>query len=160
MTKATRVHSTPRRTASKNPQPKAAIAEALDAELIELGTRFEPLVDRYYVEQRRWSSSSAQARAATGDALSAIHDEMKQLANDINASSVNSIEGLRVKALVALWEIAPLCQGETEFSFEDGYPFQQLFTAVAELCGLKHKIAATGCKLPDIGIAYDDSVQS
>jgi hypothetical protein len=160
MAKAKSVHSTPRRTASKSPQPKAATAETLDAELIELGTRFEPLVDQYYVAQRRWSSSSAQAHGAAGDALSAIHDEMKQLANAINASSVNSIEGLRAKALVALWEVAPLCAGDTEFSFEDAYPFQQLFTAVAELCGLKDKIAATGCKLPDIGIAYDDSVQS
>jgi hypothetical protein len=156
MAKATRVHSTPRRTASKNPQPKAATAQTLDAELIELGTRFEPLVDRYYVEQRRWSGSSGQAHKAAGDGLHAIHNEMKQLANAINAAPVNSIEGFRAKALVAFWEIAPLCAGDTEFSFEDAYPFQQLFTAVAELCGLKDKIAATGCKLPNIGIAYDD----
>jgi hypothetical protein len=160
MAKATRVHSTPRRTASKKPQPKAATAQSLDAELIELGARFEPLLDQYYGAQRRWSTSSAQAHHATADALSAIHNEMKQLANAINAASVTSVEGLRVKALVALWEIAPLCKGDTEFSFEDAYPFQQLFTAVAELCGLKDKIAGTGCKLPDIGIAYDDSVQS
>jgi hypothetical protein len=160
MAKAKSVHSTPRRTASKNPQPKAAAAHNLDAELIELGARFEPLVDQYYVAQRRWSRSSAQARHATGEALHAIHDEMKQLANAINAASATSIEGLRAKALVAFWEIAPLCAGDTEFSFEDAYPFQQLFTAVAEVCGLKAKIEATGCKLPDIGIAYDDSVQS
>jgi hypothetical protein len=153
MAKAKSVHSTPRRTASKKPQPEAATAQTLDAELIELGTRFEPLVDRYYVAQRRWSGSGGRE---VSDALSAIHDEMKQLANAINASSVKSIEGLRAKALVAFWEIAPLCAGDTEFSFEDAYPFQQLFTAVAELCGLKDKIAATGCKLPNIGIAYDD----
>jgi hypothetical protein len=30
----------------------AAAAQTLDAELIELGARFEPLVDRYYVAQR------------------------------------------------------------------------------------------------------------
>jgi hypothetical protein len=33
---------------------------------------------------------------------------MKQLASAINASPVNSIEGLRAKALVAFWEVAPL----------------------------------------------------
>jgi hypothetical protein len=131
-------------------------ATTVDAELIELGTRFEPLLDQYYVAERRWSSSSARTYDATADALHAIHDEMKRLANAINAASVTSIEGLRVKALVALWEIAPLCKGDIQFSFDDAYPFQQLFTAVAEVCGLKDKIAATGCTLPVIGLAYDD----
>jgi hypothetical protein len=162
-----------------------------DAELIELGARFEPLVDRYYVAQRRWSGSLAQAHAEhdrefgdpadrnyeyppeivaafsdscersganeADDVLSAIHEEMKQLANAINAASVSSIEGLRAKALVAFWEVAPLCAGDTEFSFEDAYPFQQLFTAVAEVCGLKDKMVATGYKLPDIDMVDDDS---
>jgi hypothetical protein len=137
--------------------PPRGVQIILDAELIDLGARFEPLIDQYYIAQRRWSGSSAQACPATGDALSAIHDEMKQLANAINAASVTSIEGLRAKALVAFWEVAPLCAGDTEFSFDDAYPFQQLFTAVAELCGLKEKIAATGYELPDIGLAYDDS---
>ena len=63
--------------------------------------------------------------------------------------------GFRAKALVAFYEIAPLCAGDTEFSFEDAYPFQQLFTAVAEVCGLKGKMAATGYKLPDV--SDDDS---
>jgi hypothetical protein len=169
----------------------AAAAPAVDADLIELGARFEPLVDRYYVAQRRWSGSLARAHAEhdrefgdpadrnyeyppeivaafsdscersganeADDVLSAIHQEMKQLANAINAASVTSIEGLRVKALVAFWEVAPLCAGDTEFSFDDAYPFQQLFTAVAELCGLKDKMAATGYKLPDIAMADDDS---
>jgi hypothetical protein len=40
--------------------------------------------------------------------------------------------------------------------FEDAYPFQQLFTAVAELCGLKGKIAATGYTLPNIGETDDE----
>ena len=34
-----------------------------DAELIELGARFEPLVDRYYVAHRRWSAALARAHA-------------------------------------------------------------------------------------------------
>jgi hypothetical protein len=76
---------------------------------------------------------------------------MKPIAGAINAASVNLIEGLRAKALVALWEVASLGAGDSEFTFEDAYPFQHLFTAVAELCGLKDKMAVTGYALPDIG---------
>jgi hypothetical protein len=149
------------------------------------------LVDQYYVAQRRWSGSLAQAHAEhdrefgdpadrnyeyppeivaafldscersgayeADEAVSAVDAEMKQLAKAINASPVNSIEGLRAKALVAFWEVAPLCAGDTEFSFDDAYPFQQLFTAVAEICGLKNKMAATGYELPDIAMVDDDS---
>ena len=173
------------------PAPPAATAQSCDAELIELGAQFEPLVDRYYRAHPRWSGSLAQAQAEhdqecgtpaernyeyspevvapfddscerrgvreASDALSAIYAEMKQLANAISVAPVNSIEGLRAKALVTFWEVAPLIAGETEFSFEDAYTFQQLFTAVAEVCGLKDKIAATGYQLRDIGLAYDDS---
>ena len=77
---------------------------------------------------------------------------MKPIEGVINAASVTSIEGLRAKALVALYEVAPLSAGDTEFSFEDAWPFQQLFTAVAELCGLKDKMVAMGYELPDIGM--------
>jgi hypothetical protein len=166
----------------------ASAAQTFDSELIELGARYEPLVDQYYVAHRRWSRLLAQAHAdqdaefgppaernyrdtpemsaawsercvrvdETDNRLSALRAEMKQLANAINAASVNSIEGLRAKALVAFWEVAPLCAGNTEFSFEDAYPFQQLFTAVAELCGLKDKMAATGYELPDIAMVDSD----
>jgi hypothetical protein len=89
------------------------------------------------------------------DRLSAVWEEMEPLANAINAAPVNSIEGLRAKALVAFWEVAPLGAGDAEFSFDDVYPFQQLFTAVAEVCGLKGKIAASGFELPDINIDED-----
>ena len=205
MTQADRVHSTPPTSTSPTRRAfintiaalpiaaaaPAAAAHTLDAELIELGARFEPLVDRYYVAHTRWSCSLARAHAEhdrefgdpadrnyeyppeivaafsdscersgaseADDALSAIHREMEQLAKAINASSVNSIEGLRAKALVAFWEVAPLGAGDTEFSFEDAYPFQQLFTAAAELCGLKDKMLATGYELPDIAMVDDDS---
>jgi hypothetical protein len=162
----------------------APVAPAPDAELIEIGARFEPLVDRYYVAHRRWSAALAQAHAehdaefgeadrdfkhpqeidkafedscessganAAGKALHAIFKEMAPLANAINAASVTSIEGFRAKALVAFWEVAPSGAGDSEFTFDDAWPFQQLFTAVAELCGLKGKMAATGYELLDIG---------
>jgi hypothetical protein len=59
--------------------------------------------------------------------------------------------------VVAFWEVAPPCADQTTFSFEDAYPFQHLFTAVAELCGLKDKMAATDYELPDIAMVDDDS---
>jgi hypothetical protein len=118
-------------------------------ELIELGARFEPLVDRYYVTPRRWSGSLVRAQAEhdreSGDpadrnykyppeivaafsdscersganeadeALSEIRQEMKQLANAINGSPVNSIEGLRAKALVAFWRSLHCVQATRSF---------------------------------------------
>jgi hypothetical protein len=170
--------------------PAFAVAPDPDAELIELGARLEPLVERYYAARLLWAHSMVAAHAerdqrfgppegwgyhptppeiaaATVEInarlgldeasaeLHAAYEEMEPLLEAINAAPVHSIEGLRAKALVAFYEVAPLCAGDTEFTFEDAYPFQQLFTAVAELCGLKGKIAATGFALPDIG--GDDS---
>jgi hypothetical protein len=80
---------------------------------------------------------------------------MKPIADAINAAPATSIEGLRAKALVALWEVAPLSAGDTKFLFDGAYSFQHLFTAVADLCGLKGKLAATVYKLPDL--SFDDS---
>jgi hypothetical protein len=162
------------------PAPSVA-AQPLDADLIELGARFEPLVDQYYAARERWALSLMAAHAerdkkygelaheellgccersgepAASAALSKVQEEMEPLIKAINAAPVTSIEGLRVKALVAFREVAPLCASDLEFSFEDEYPFQQLFTAVAELCGLKEKIAATGYALPDIDSPDDDT---
>jgi hypothetical protein len=164
----------------------APVTQAVDAELIELGARFEPLVDQYYAVRKVWAEAMITAhserdrrfgppedrdyrdtpeikaacaeiyeRSGLDDACarqSAIFKEMAPLANAINAASVTSIEGLRAKALVAFWEVAPLCADQTAFHFEDAYPFQHLFAAVAEFCGLTEKVAATGYELPDIGI--------
>jgi hypothetical protein len=137
------VASSSRRLASRPAALPLPAPPTLDAELIELGARFEPLVDRYNAARAIWAR------------LSAIWEEIKPIAKAINAAPVTSIEGLRAKALAALYEVAPLSAGDTEFSFDDAYPFQHLFTAVAELCELKGKMAATGYALSDI--ARDDS---
>jgi hypothetical protein len=172
------------------PAAAAPVAEGLDAELIELGAQFEPLVDKYYAVRKVWAEAMITAhserdrrfgppedrdyqdtpeiraacdeineRNGLDDACaqqSAVWEEMEPIAKAINEASVTSIEGLRVKALVAFWEVAPLCADQTTFHFEDAYPFQQLFTAVAEVCGLKDKMAATGYELPDIGMVDED----
>jgi hypothetical protein len=163
----------------------AAAAQTLDAELIELGARLEPLVDQYYAARAIWAPLLTAAHAErdqkfgdlpyrsqektdafdeccersgvdeASDALHAAYEEMEPLMRAINASPVNSIEGLRAKALVAFYEVAPLSCGDTEYSFDGAFPFQQIFTAVADLCGLNGKLAATGYKMPDL--SFDDS---
>jgi hypothetical protein len=158
----------------------AATAHTLDADLVALGDRFEPLLDQYYAARKRWAPLMVAAHAGydraaaerhyqysaealedscersganeSRDALAAISQEMEELANAINVAPVNSIAGLRAKAMVALWKLAPLRAQDTEFSFENDYRFEQLFTAVAELCGLKEKVMATGYQLPDLAI--------
>jgi hypothetical protein len=159
----------------------AATAQTIDADLIELGARFEPLVSQYYVARERWALSMVAAHAEyrasaerhyqvledccersganeAGATLSAINQKMEELANAISAASVNSVAGLRTKALVALWKVAPKRADDTEFSFERTCSFQQLFTAVAELCGLKDKMAAVGYQLPDLTMVDDDDI--
>jgi hypothetical protein len=159
----------------------AATAQTLDADLIELGARFEPLVDQYYVARKSWAplmmAAHAEYRAAAEQhyqvvedccersganealaTLSVIRQKLEELANEINAASVSSIAGLRAKALVAFWQIAPKHASDTEFSFERTCAFQQLFTAVAELCELKDKMAAVGYELPDVTMVDDDDI--
>lgn len=169
----------------------AATAQPVDADLIELGARFEPLVDQYYVARKRWARSDAPAyaeyRAMVADhreyqgdfdrhhqvtqdcwerwgveealvPLLAIKEKMEELTNAINAAPVSSIAGLRVKALAAFWQIAPEHSDDIEYSFDDHCAFQQLFTAVAKLCGLKDKMEAVGYQLPDITMVDDGDI--
>lgn len=113
-----------------------------DAELIELGARFEPLVDLYYTRRKRWAGAlvaahseqdrrfgtraerdcrnSPEIAAASNtisehygvgeadEALSAVHREIEKLERAINSLPATSIEGLRAKALISFWEVAPL----------------------------------------------------
>jgi hypothetical protein len=169
----------------------SASAQTVDADLIELGARFEPLVDQYYVARKRWARSDvpahAEYRAVVADhaeyqgdfdrhhqvtqecwerwgveealvPLLAIKEKMEELTNAINAAPVSSIAGLRVKALAAFWQIAPEHSDGIKYSFDDHCAFQQLFTAVAELCGLKDKMAEVGYQLPDVTMADDDDI--
>jgi hypothetical protein len=166
----------------------------LDAELIELGRKYELLLDKFFPAHRDWSRGAALAGAEqdaefglpkdhgyrytqemsaaldrrledTGarqanDRMDAATLEMEPIEHAINCLPVSSIEGLRAKALIALHEIRPVVAGETEYDFQNEVAFQQLFTAVAELCGLKDKMAATGYALPDIGMVDDSDDDS
>jgi hypothetical protein len=91
--------------------------------------------------------------ADASDRMHAVGEEMKPLAQAIVASPATSMEALRAKALVTLWAVAPVSAGSIHYDFDDEFPFQMLFSAVAEFCGLMPKVTGTGYrlrKLPDL----------
>ncbi len=87
---------------------------------------------------------------SAGERMHAVGEEMKPLARAIVDLPTTSLEVLRAKTLVALWEVAPLCADDTKYHFGDAYPFQLLFSAVTEFCGLMPTVAATGYTLPEL----------
>jgi hypothetical protein len=115
-----------------------------------------------------WNSDDKEARTKffeqacarlnvrdAGDRMHAVGEEMKPLARAIVASPATSMEALRAKALVTLWEIAPSCAGRTHFDIDNEFAFQMLFSAVAEFCGLVPKVTATGYKLRKLPDLFD-----
>ena len=53
--------------------------------------------------------------------MSAIHDEMRLLADQIIEAAVSTIGGLRAKASVALWEAWPItAEHDGDFDFSSG----------------------------------------
>jgi hypothetical protein len=135
-------------------------AHSLVASHAERDRRFGTPEERGYRDTPEITAAISEIHVRSGydvasDNLQAAYDDMELLMETINAAPVNSIEGLRAKALVALYEIAPSDCRSSKFSFEDSHAFQQLFTAVADLCGLNGKLAATGYKLRDL--SFDDS---
>jgi hypothetical protein len=127
--------------------PRLAQAHAETDEL------FGKLVNGDNAEDRSRFFSEACARLdvhEVSDRLHAVGEEMKPLARAIVALPTTSLEALRAKALVVFWEVAPLCAGDTEYHFGDEYPFQLLFSAVAEFCGLTRKVTATGYALSEL----------
>ena len=127
---------------SREVVPLTPKLSAGDEKLIALGKQFEPLLDEYYVAHKIWSHGDGKDPGTNWAKLSALSKAVRKL-------PASSMAGLRVHALVAFWEVSPLCKGDTEYSFCDEYPFQVLFAAVAEYCGLNDKIALTGYSLPD-----------
>jgi hypothetical protein len=123
------------------PPAKKLLAE--DEKLVALGEKFEPLLDEYYTAHKVWSDGGKDP-SANWAKLSALSKAIKKL-------PASSAVGLRAHALVAFWEVSPLSKGDTTYSFDDAYPFQMLFSAVADFCGLRGKVEATGYQLPDDG---------
>jgi hypothetical protein len=149
----------------------------LDAELIQLGARLEPLVESYYAaravwapalfsanreidrefgedwhsEKRRAAQEQAWAKAGVDEAsdkMEAIVKEIKTLAKAVHMLPARSLDGLRAHVLVAFWENAPTSAGDLEYDFEDEVVHQRLFVAAADACGLSGHVASKGFVLP------------
>jgi hypothetical protein len=139
-------------------------ARALVQRNNELEERFGSPADRDYQYTPEYAAAAEELdRTGLDEAADRLHvafEKIEMMARAIEALPCTSIEGLRAKALVAFWEVAPLCAGDTEFHFEDAYPFQHLFWAVAEVCGLNGKIAATGFEMPCTDFSEDDGEEA
>jgi flavin-dependent dehydrogenase len=117
-------------------------AAAAAAPATELAAKFERLLDEYYARRMNWAPRFARAHAETDElfgeyrkeyekflhkacdrlAVHEAHDrmhdvgeQMKPLARAIVALPTISVEALRTKALVALWEVAPFGAANTQY---------------------------------------------
>jgi hypothetical protein len=127
---------------------------ATDAALIALGERFEKLLLEHMDAWLAWAPRMRAAHAEAKDNTSALAVaiqrnrcdvaqarmselaiDMQPLAEEIIAARATSLGGLRVKALVALWEALPASAShDGAFDFPDAS--RSLFDAVAEMTGL------------------------
>jgi hypothetical protein len=88
--------------------------------------------------------------------LSEIHEEMEPLADLIREAGVQTIEGLRAKTLVAIWECQPIYsthEGEFDFSNKDSH--QSLFHAAVAMTGLSEMVSAIGIRLQIDAVPQD-----
>jgi hypothetical protein len=71
------------------------------------------------------------------DAVHTLHQEMEPLAEFIRDGEIKSLAGLRVKALVAMWDSRPDCAiHDGCLNFEDEWSFYSLMTGVVAVTGL------------------------
>jgi len=91
------------------------------------------------------------------DRLSAIHEEMEPIADSIRSSGAETIEGLRAKTLVAMWDCLPMCAThEGGFEFENDESHWSLFHAAAAVTGLAEMVSAIDIRLQiDAGIPQE-----
>jgi hypothetical protein len=89
--------------------------------------------------------------------LSEIHEEMEPLADLIRETAPETIEGLRAKTLVAIWDCQPsFSTHEGEFDFENEDSHRSLFHAAVAMTGLSEMVSAIGIRLQiDAGIPQD-----
>jgi hypothetical protein len=87
------------------------------------------------------------AGISRGNKLSAIGMAREPIEWLINELPARTTDGLRAKALVALFHVQPLCVGDREYHFGDDAAFQQLFSAVCEFVGFAEMVATTGYRL-------------
>jgi hypothetical protein len=94
--------------------------------------------------------------------LSEIHEKMEPLADLIREAAAETIEGLRAKTLVSIWECQPSFsshEGEFDFSNEDSH--RSLFRAAVALTGLQSQVSGIEARLAaDAADDPDDATSS
>ena len=82
------------------------------------------------------------------DRLAEIYEEMEPLAQTIMETPTKTIEGLRAKALLSIWNCFPICASHSgNWSFEDEDSFCGLLEAVVAVTGLSKTYAAIDKRL-------------
>jgi hypothetical protein len=117
--------------------------------------------DDFDVGSPKWIFHSEVAKrngcTEAADRLSAISQEMEPLSKLIREAAAETIEGLRAKTLVAIWDCQPDCathEGGFEFSNERSH--WSLFHAAVAVTGLSEMVSAIDIRLQvDAGIPQD-----
>ncbi|HZR74536.1 hypothetical protein [Bradyrhizobium sp.] len=109
---------------------------------------------RAALEKRLADTGATEAN----DRMDEISLGMEPIGHAINSIPASSVEGLRAKALVALYNIRPIIAGREEFAFDDEVAFQHLFCGVAEFVGLAEMVADSGYVMPDLFEFDEDDV--
>jgi hypothetical protein len=118
--------------------------------------------DDFDVGSPKWifHSEAAKRNGCTEAAahLSAIWQEMEPLSDLIREAAAETIEGLRAKTLVAIWDCQPVCAThEGGFEFSDQRSHWSLFHAAVAVTGLSEMmVSAIDIRLQvDAGIPQD-----
>jgi hypothetical protein len=110
--------------------------------------------DANFTEEQRYEGSEGVAHKAlkaichsTGadlaqKGMSAIFPKIAALTRQIHRAPVQTIDGLRAKALAALWECIPAIGSDRSFDFTDERTFEMLFRACLSVTGLSVSGAA------------------
>jgi hypothetical protein len=89
---------------------------------------------------------NALARNGTdmvSDVMDTLHQEMEPIANFIRNEEVESLAGLRVKALVAIWDSRPICATHSGcLNLEEEWSLYSLLTGVVAVTGLSDLFGA------------------
>jgi hypothetical protein len=95
---------------------------------------------------------------AADDRMSAISKEMEPVADIIRDAEITTIEGLRAKTLVAIWECQPVCAShDGHFDFDNPENHWSLFTAAVALTGLSAMVSTLDERLQaDATVFYDE----
>ena len=144
-----------------------------DAEIVAAGRAFKPLLSKYLDAQFVWTRLAREAESPkwifhsevseqngcteAAARLSAIWQEMEPLSDLIREAAAETIEGLRAKTLVAIWDCQPDCAThEGGFEFADRRSHWSLFHAAAAVTGLSEMVSAIDIRLQiDAGIPQE-----